>query len=195
MTLQNPPRGDGRDLSRRLAAMERRLHALETAPRIGPLFATRTSDSAAVVSSTTLHDEDQLVLVPRAGVTYTLDGLLLWTGDVTGDIKFAFGFPSSSTLHWAVPGGPNEAGLTSPPPDVTRGTGQWWAQQAQTSSPTGTIQYAASTAVMSGRLSGLLVTGSAAAGALTLKWAQNTSSATGLVLKAGSWIRLTPERI
>lgn len=192
MTNQNPPR-DERALTRDLAAIKRRLHALETAPRTGPLFATRGSDSTPVVSSTTVTDDTQLTVTPRAGTTYTLSGLLMWVGDVTGDIQIGIAFPTPATLHWGLIG-PNDAGLTSPPADVTRGTAQWWTRHNQTSSPTGTIQYAASTAVMIGHLTGQLVTGSAAAGPFTLRWAQNTSSATGLIVKAGSWIKLTPER-
>lgn len=191
MTWQNPGR-DELTGARRLAAIERRLHALETAPRARALFATRPTDSAAVVSSTVVHEDEQLTLAPRAGTTYTLSGLLMWVGDVTGDIQVGFTFPQPATLHWGVVG-PSEAGLTTPA-DVTRGAGQWWARHGQTTSPTATIQYAASTAVMLGHLTGELITGASATGPLTMRWAQNTSSATGLVMKTGSWIKLTPER-
>jgi hypothetical protein len=150
------------------------------------LFAAKSADES-VTASTTLQNDDHLVVPVAANATYTIDGHLQWIGNDTGDIKFAFAFPSGSTLHWGMIG-PND---TEPAFASlgTRGTGEWFARVSQTTS-SAFIQYSASTAALLGRMSGLLVTGGSA-GNLTLQWAQFVSNPTATTLKQGSWLRLS----
>ena len=150
-----------------------------------PLVATKAIDQS-VTSSTTLVNDADFQFSVLANASYVIDSYLQWVGSNTGNIKFAFTFPTPGTLHWAALG-PNDtdAGFAS---GGTRGGSEWWIKNAQTSSPTGSIQYAASTAGLNGRISGLLV--GQTAGTVVLQWAQLTSNATATTLKSGSWMSL-----
>jgi hypothetical protein len=150
------------------------------------LFAAKSADES-VTASTTLQNDDHLVVPVAANATYTIDGYLQWIGNDTGDIKFAFAFPSGSTLHWGMIG-PDDLATTFASLG-TRGTSEWFARTSQTTS-SAFIQYSASTAALLGRMSGLLVTGGSA-GTLTLQWAQFVSNPTATTLKQGSWLKLS----
>jgi hypothetical protein len=148
-----------------------------------PLFAYKTADES-ITSTTTLQDDNELSVAVEASAIYTVDAFLMWSGNETGDIKFGHTFPAG-TMHWGMVGPDDtDAGFSTA---GTRGNGEWFARQNQ-SSPTGTIQFAASTAILVGHMSGLLFTGSA--GTFTTQWAQNFSNGTATTVKAGSWLRL-----
>jgi hypothetical protein len=149
-----------------------------------PIRAVKASDSSAVTNSTTLVSDTELVIPVVSGRTYDLDGWIIWVGNDTGDIKFAFDAPTGSTLDWGILGGDDTD--TTFATGNTRGRGEWFPRLNSTSFPTSTVQFSASTAAIFGILRGRLVAG--ATGNLTLKFAQNTSNGTGTLLKAGSWI-------
>lgn len=145
----------------------------------------KTTDES-VTSSTTLQNDDDLALPVEANATYALSGFLVWTGNETGDIKFGFDFPASSTLHWGMVGPDDTStGFNS---GGTRGAGEWFVRINQTAGGS-VIQFAGSTAPLMGLLEGTLFTG-ATAGTLQLQWAQFTSNGTATTLKAGSRMSL-----
>lgn len=161
-----------------------------TAQRLNELVLTATKTSGeSVVSSTVLQNDNELVIanIP-ANSTWTIDAFLVWQGNETGDIKFAFAFTTPATVNWAISGG--DSLDTAYNAGATRGRTQYFASANQTSSPTGAIDMAGSTSPLHGRVSGLLANGSSAS-TLQLMWAQNTSNATSTTVLAGSWLRLT----
>lgn len=150
-----------------------------------PITAIKTSDES-VTSSTALQDDNELFVSVAAPATYLLGGFLMWVGNDTGDIKLAFTNPASSTMHWALTG--PSAQDTAFASGATRGAGEWFPRNNQTSSPTSSIPYSGSTGLLHGRLVGSLTTSNA--GTLRLQWAQNTSNGTATTVKLGSWISL-----
>lgn len=170
------------DLGADVATHETRITALEGES----VKAVKTADET-VTSSNTLQNDDHLTVAVAANKTYAITGFLIWTGNETGDIKFALTFPTGATVHWAVTGGNNaDTGFNA---GGTRGGTQYFASLNQTSSPTGAIDIAGSTSPLHGHLLGTIVT-AGTAGNLRLQWAQNTSNGTGTVLKKGSWLKV-----
>lgn len=151
-----------------------------------PRFVVKSADES-LTSSTALQDDNHLILPVDANATYELQAMLFWAGNETGDIKFAFAFPTGATVNWAITG-PNaaDAGFST---GGTRGGTQYFSSLNQTLSPTGSIDIAGSTSPLHARPHGTVITG-VTAGSLTLRWAQNTSNATATTVKAGSWLRL-----
>jgi len=149
-------------------------------------FVLKSADQS-VTSSITLIDDTELTLPCVANASYIFDTYLMWVGNETGDIKFGFSFPVPGTFHFGGIG-PNEAdaGFNA---GGTRGTGEWFARNNLSASPTSSIQYAGSTAVLTARIGGSLVTTSGT-GSITLRWAQDTSNATATTVKKGSWMSL-----
>ncbi|MER5355710.1 hypothetical protein ABT093_35975 [Kitasatospora sp. NPDC002551] len=138
-------------------------------------------------STTTLQADLHLTLpLPAAGV-YTFDAqLFIGAGDSAADLKLALNFPAASTCHFGVLGA-HPGSLTS----GTSGSGEYFAMR--NAQPSGAGSTYLSVAVSSGaptwaHVEGILTT--PAAGALTLVWAQVTSSATATKLLAGSHLEL-----
>jgi hypothetical protein len=150
-----------------------------------PSVAYKASDQSVTNSTTVVNDND-LSFSVVSGATYNIDSYLQWVGNDTGDIKFGFTFPASSTLSFAIIG-PDDTATTFAS-GGTRGTGEWFARNGQTSSPSGTIQVSGSTSTLAGIIKGQLVCNTT--GTLQLQWAQNTANATATTLKAGSWMSL-----
>jgi hypothetical protein len=138
----------------------------------------------SVTSSTTLQNDDALTMAVAANTTYLLDGLLMWIGNTTGEIKFALTSPTGSTVHFAI-AGPNNAIADG----SGAASGEWLPVQNSTTSPTTSLNLGASTIMTHGQLRGTLITG-ANAGSLTVQWAQQVSNGTATTIKAGSWMRL-----
>ncbi|MFF2864490.1 hypothetical protein ACFVSX_32000 [Streptomyces rubiginosohelvolus] len=140
----------------------------------------RTVDKAAdeaVTSSTVLQDDDHLTLPVTAGGRYALDAMLAVDGDPAADLLLTVTAPPGSTGYWTpgaitlgVSDGTGSIRLTRYAPGTTIGVGVTAAGLIVT--PLGTITAGAS-------------------GAVTVQWAQNVSTGTATVLRAGSWLRLT----
>jgi hypothetical protein len=142
------------------------------------LFALKTSDES-VASSTTLQNDDQLVLSVAANAKYRMIGYIVYDGaaDPAGGLKLQFTGPSGATMPWTNFGA-NISGASQYNVVVEQ-----LAAASPRSVPTN------NGVLMSCAPKGLLVV-SSTAGSLQLKWAQNSSSATATVVKANSWLEL-----
>lgn len=142
------------------------------------LLADRT-----ITSSTTLTAATGLAAVLDANTRYALTGYLAYTAAEGGDLKVAFGAPTGTTGHWT---------LYAQDTAATGGVGSIVAKRA-VAYGTGTTQTAAGDNTGPGHMSCLprgYIATDVTAGTLQVYFAQNSSSATSTVLKAGSWLRL-----
>lgn len=138
-------------------------------------FVLKTADED-VTSSTTLQDDDELVLALTANTTYKLEGKLLHkSGSTTPDIKVAFTFPAGCTVEIFGIGAPAGGTANRTSRYTISGTSRNWAS----STGTGAVF-----------LSGTIVVGGTA-GSLQLQWAQNTSDANFTRVEDGSYLELT----
>lgn len=135
-----------------------------------PIVVRLTADRT-VTSSTTLTAATGLAAAVDADTRYALTGYLAYTAGATGDLKVAVAAPVGAAGHWTL-----------------------YAQDtAATSFGTGTTQTGAGSDADGGAMACLprgFVSTSDSAGTLQVYFAQNSSSATSTVLKAGSWLRL-----
>lgn len=143
-----------------------------------PATVLKTADEP-ITSSTTLQNDNELILPLPANASYTLDTILFYTGISAGSLKIAFTFPAGCTMHYAPIGYVMGGAFT-----IDLG-----GQLSITSGVTST-SISGGGGVPTVSLRGTILNGSTA-GNLTLQWAQNASNATPTVVKAGSWIRLT----
>lgn len=145
-------------------------------------WARKTSDES-VTSSTTLQNDDTLLLPVRASSVYRFTALVGYVGNTTGDIKLGFTFPSGATCHWAGKGASSS--------DDGYGTTGASKHSAVFGEVSGTAtSFAGSTSNLAVLIEGILITGTTA-GNLTLQWAQNTSNGTATTVKAGSFLELS----
>lgn len=161
------------------AELEKITDFLAAAPEV--LTAYKTADES-IASSIAPQNDDHLVIAVAASATYKLEGWLWWTStSTTPDFRFDFTTPAGSSLI---------RGFLAQPVGNTTSVG---TVDTGTSGPGdgGTDDTRASiNGNITGILYGSLVTGGSA-GSLQLRWAQVTSDAAAVVLKAGSWMRLT----
>lgn len=151
------------------------------------LFVRKTANES-VTSSTVLQADDHLFIALEANTIYTMLCFIGYVGNDTGDIKFAWGIPAGTTMDWFAIGGDSlDAGFAA---GATRGETQFFASLNQTTNPTGSIDYTASTSSLAVLGIGMVRT-TGTAGNLTLNWAQNTSNGTATTVAAGSWVQLT----
>ena len=140
-----------------------------------PLAAVRTSDQS-VTSSTTLVNDDTLVLPIAASATYIFDCYMYFLAASGGDIKWTFAAPSGAVLdYYALH---NEGGGTLLDNSATT--------YGASSTPNAAGGGGAAEAI---GMHGTLAV-SSTAGNLQLKWAQNTSSGTATTVKANSHLVL-----
>ncbi|MFJ2848315.1 hypothetical protein [Streptomyces rubiginosohelvolus] len=151
-----------------------------TPPTGDQVGVTRTVDKPTdeqVLSSTILQDDDHLTIPVTAGGRYVIDAMLAVDGDPAADLLLTLAAPPGSTGYWT----PGAITL-----GVSDGTGSIRLTRYAPGTPIGVGVTAA----------GLIVAplGSITAGAngtITVQWAQNVSSATPTILRAGSWLRVT----
>lgn len=160
------------DALNRIASLETRMTAAEAETTAAYKFADQANGTTA------LADDTHLTLPVAANSVYAIDLYLDATADATADIALAWATPAGATMSWAEGGislgNSNNIGNLKMVPNAATDTSGIGIL------PTGTA------AMPRGRL----VTG-ATAGQLTLRWAQNATSGTPTVLRAGSWMRLT----
>jgi len=138
-----------------------------------PIMARATADTSKT-SNTTLGNVTGLAVAVAASTAYALDGYLAYTGNSTGDIKFAWTIPTGLTGHWGI-----SSDDTTTPGDL------------KTSIATAyTTVITAGGGSLNATVKGYVLTDTTA-GTLQLQFAQNTSNGTATVVKTGSWIRLT----
>lgn len=140
------------------------------------VFAIKTGDES-VTSSTTLQNDDQLVLPVAANARYIMDGWFRYTGAASpaGDLKMGWTLPSGASMSWTN-FGVNTSALTAYNVVVELTAG---GRAVGTNGAT----------EMSCAPKGYIAT-SSTSGSLQLQWAQNSSSGTATVLKVGSYVRI-----
>ncbi|MGW1295146.1 hypothetical protein [Streptomyces sp. NPDC002533] len=151
-----------------------------TLPTGDTVGVTRTVDKPTdeqVVSSITLQDDDHLTVTVTAGGRYAIDAMLVASGDPAADLLLTLAAPPGSTGHWT----PGAITL-----GVSDGTGSIRLTRYDPNTPVGVGIIAAGLIVAP---LGTITAG--ADGTLAIQWAQNASSATPTVLRAGSWLRAT----
>ena len=139
-------------------------------------FVRKTADES-VTSSTTLQNDDTLLVALAANEVVAFTCNILFDAIAAGDIKVAFTVPAAATLIWNYAGGVGvNAAVT-----VAQFTGVTSSGASQ--------EYGSSGA---GNQTPITIHGTVANGAnagdLTLQWAQNTSDATATTVKANSWL-------
>ena len=153
----------------------------------GPTFSTdaafdpgtvviRKSVDESVTSSTTLQDDDELLIAVRPKLQYVVDGVVFATSaSVTPDIKIAFTAPSGSTIDIGYVG---MTGTASAQADILETSGS----------------ASASIPVDADKVTVILIHGTikldSTAGFLQLRWAQNTSNGTAVTIKEGSYLKV-----
>ncbi|MER8197058.1 hypothetical protein ABTY00_24210 [Streptomyces microflavus] len=141
---------------------------------------TRVVDKGAdeqVVSSIVLQDDDHLTLSVTAGGRYTIDAMLAVDGDPAADLLLTLAAPPGSSGYWT----PGAITL-----GVSDGTGSIRLTRYAPGAPIGVGITAAGLIVAP---LGTITAG--ANGTIAVQWAQNVSSATPTIVRAGSWLRVT----
>lgn len=145
----------------------------------GSQFARKTA-SQSITNSTTIQDDTHLQLSVVVNAVYRLEGLLIFNGATSGNLKIGWAAPASSTLDWAAIG-QNTSASSSSGPVITN---------AQTISSTayqlGTIGTGTNMVAI---VRGLLITGGTA-GTFKLQWAQSTANATATTMVLNSNVSL-----
>lgn len=130
-----------------------------------------------VTSSTTLQNDDHLSVSVLANSQYFVEFFIIYDAIQAADIQIGWSGPSGASFDWT------HGGLAL----STTSTSGSVSRLYRTLSDIGTIGGPSSTsgtnAIIPGE--GRLVT-AGSSGSLTFRWAQNTSSATGTVVKANS---------
>jgi cytochrome b len=143
-----------------------------------PLHVVRGSDSAGRVNNT-LANDDVLTLAVEANAVYNLHAWLGFTALAAADFRAGWSVPAGSTLQWT-PYTQNGGAASTVGGVITDRSS---AATAQTSGGIGAGN------IMTMLIFGTLRIG-ATAGSIILQWAQDTTNATGTVLKADSSLTL-----
>lgn len=151
---------------------------------IGARSYVRKTADESVTSSTTLQNDNELLLAASANCTYTFRVWIMATDatDANGDIKFGFTFPTGATCHFSGKG-PHSLLASG-----AFGDGEYIARNTATSGSS-VATYGLTTSVIGIELTGLLIVGGTA-GNLQLQWAQNSSDANATTVQAGSFMTL-----
>lgn len=141
------------------------------------------SANETITSSTTLQNDDHLLISVAASTRYLLEAFLLLSGTSNvGAIKLFWTAPSGSTLDWS-PHSTYYNGATSAVGDIDASA--WTLSDSR---PT-----AAATANPNNHFAcpkGILLTGGSA-GTLQFQWAPNNNTGDSAIVRAGSLLRLT----
>jgi hypothetical protein len=162
---------------------------LITATRLNnrlPITAVTAAD-VAVISDSTVNNDAYLVFALKAGITYDLKGALqVIAASGTPDFKYGWAWTNTAavTLSSIGPVGTIASGSS--------GDAEFLSRAPDATSPSQETGYGATTTVMSIAINDRIVVASAADITLTFQWAQTTSSADSLTLKAGSFITAFP---
>lgn len=140
-------------------------------------FVRKTADES-VTSSTTLQNDNHLLLTIPAVGTYEFDAYLFGTSaaNAAGDLNVGFSFPTG-TLHFGGAGA--DATLAS----SVLGPGNWQGSLSATSGTT-SHSYGLSTSTLLIHIHGLFI--ATATGTLQLMWSQAVSNANASTIKSGS---------
>lgn len=148
------------------------------------LFVRKTANES-VTSSTTMQDDDHLVVTLPAGRTFQVDFYPAVTGAAAGDVKFGWvmaGGVAQATTRLCI--GPGVAVA-----DVGAGTVTRTSRHNVTTAVPYGVDGTQTTAIHETFL--VETTTSGASGTLQLQWAQNASSTTATTLSASSYFTVT----
>ncbi len=137
----------------------------------------KTSNETAT-SDTTLSDDAELLFAIGASETWVFEFFIIWRAHVDGDIKFTVTVPSGAAGDWVLSAQTGTAGDNP----TYRGNVAFGTQISQ---------IVDSTNQKRGAYIWGTVRNSTTAGNITLQWAQNSSSGTGTIVFADSWVRGT----
>lgn len=145
-----------------------------------PTLYVRKTANESVTSSTTLQDDDHLLLSVAANATYLVELMLIYDGATTGDIKIVFTMPSGATFD-GLPGGVTTGA-------ATQSASVKLAHIQSTEEGLGAVGTGAGNRVVAHAI-GVLQVGSTA-GTFRLQWAQLASDVTATTVLANSWMAL-----
>ena len=152
-----------------------------------PLLARVASD-VTTISNTTLINITGLVVAVEANSTYAIDGWIFYQSPSAADIKLNVTLPSGAVCTMGAYGPPTTgAPFSGTSPRVNYLDMGVFASSGGSYLHGGDTEFAGVWASL--RPAGVLVT-SSTAGNLQFQFAQNTSTATNTIVKAGSWLRL-----
>ncbi|MFJ4682064.1 hypothetical protein [Streptomyces sp. NPDC088789] len=139
----------------------------------------------SVAASTTLQDDNDLMVAVDINATYAVELILFYDADATvaGDIKIGWTAPTGAAMNWASHGA--AATVTS-----STAAGSF---NIQTRLVNEAVSFGGGDSVGTLALVYGVLTTSTTAGVLQLQWAQDTSNAVPTNVRAGS--RLTLRRI
>lgn len=151
----------------------------DTPPSPAPVYSARKTAGTSRISSVTLTADPDLTIASLPVGEYQIDGFLAYDASTTADLAIAWNMPAGS-ISWGCGGLAGTA--TSNNPATINET----LFTAATGPVLGGVGVGTGTFA---RITGWLKV--TTAGAMTLKWAQNSTDATNTTLQAGSWIRFT----
>lgn len=147
----------------------------------------KTADES-LTSTTTFGDDDEITLPGLTAGTYEGEGEIWYVGTSASahDIKTRWAWPSGSggTFTWSGIGLHTEWANSASNRDVEVN-----GSLRGTTSPSGQAEFGTVTGANKVAKFTIRMT-VAATGTLTLQWAPNTSNATALTVKAGTWLTL-----
>ncbi|KKM26367.1 hypothetical protein LCGC14_1585490 [marine sediment metagenome] len=152
-------------------------HDLEGSFHTGQVIVLKTSNET-IISDTTLQNDDELLFTIGANETWVFEFFVVWRAHVDGDIKFTITVPSGAAGQWVVS---QQVGASSNEPTY----------RGNTSFGTAIAILVDATSVRRGAHIWGAVRNGATPGDITLQWAQNSSSGTGTIVFADSWMRAT----
>lgn len=160
----------------------RALHKLVVSDFDALGIAVRKTSNETVTSSTTLQNDDQLMLPVAASAVYIMDAVIFYSGHTAnlGGLKLGWTGPSGATMRWnnfannfGVAPAETQYNISSEPIGGTpRGIGTIGAGNIAACRPSGTLAV------------------STTSGNLQLQWAQWLSNAVGTIVHADSVLRL-----
>lgn len=152
------------------------------------VFARKTADET-VTSSTTLQDDDHLTMALGVG-TYVVQAMYHVSGAAAGDVKVAWAFSGTATASYRGGQGPGVSttdATAAAAAATTVGVVRAAAAGGTTAAITSSVPYGVDGTNWSHiQELGLMVV--TVAGTLKVQWAQNTSNATGTIMRTGSWL-------
>lgn len=143
----------------------------------GPILSVRKDINEYVFSTTTLQNDDDLILSLNANTTYIVEGAIFASStSATPDLTIAFTVPNGAVMDIGYVSG--FAGATRDADVLTfSGVGSSRIQVAADSTTPAIVQF-----------NGTIKMG-ATSGSVILQWAQATSNAANITVKSGSYLR------
>jgi len=137
---------------------------------VGLKIVRKTADEI-VNNSTTLQDDDHLVLAMAANEVWYVEIYLLVDSSTVADIKYGFGYPTGCDIKWTYHyfSSRTDAALLEETNTWNSGTG--------------------GTGVVVGLVLCAMVANGATAGNFTLRWAQNTAEASNTKVLTNSFLK------